>query len=285
MARAIKQYNKAPRTAVRGRTESPHTRRTADVQKEVIIRNRQANAGDALEQNLRRQKEKLNEQVYQDPTIPFTQKPKPEDDPEFGVQKRINKNLGLNQLAKPLQLKTKFYWRLKLKQWFRVVFVMIKLLREVRRKREHNREGIIMDFERKFKLFREKTSVWATDVCRDSIKNIILDCEGSLHYNTNHNPRYVDKTEKEYRINYIKTIIEDILEDLMQGTTHEHLDTDHLIFFYNFTEDGAYMSNNFLTQYEMNRVLLDHQGGLIGQDDTKKKMLLGMFILGKLFVP
>ena len=43
-----------------------------------------------------------------------------------------------------------------------------------------------------------------------------------------------------------------MLEDLMQATTHDLLETDHLIYFFNFTEDGAYMSNNFLTQFEMN---------------------------------
>ena len=31
--------------------------------------------------------------------------------------------------------------------------------------------------------------------------------------------------------------------------------------------------------------MLDHQGALVGQDDAKKKMMIGMFILAKLFVP
>ena len=54
---------------------------------------------------------------------------------------------------------------------------------------------------------------------------------------------------------------------------------------FNFIEDGAYMANNFLTRFELNRLELDSNGALTGQNTPRKKMLLGMFIIGKIFLP
>jgi hypothetical protein len=63
------------------------------------------------------------------------------------------------------------------------------------------------------------------------------------------------------------------------------LENNHLVFFFNFTENGAYMPNNFLTKFELDRITLDVSGALSGQTDYKRKMLLGMFIIGKIFLP
>ena len=81
-------------------------------------------------------------------------------------------------------------------------------------KRKQDREIILKDFTKNFKLYREQTSVWAVDAAKKPIKTIITEIDHSLHYNTFQNPNYVDTEDQEYRINQLKTLVEDIIIDI-----------------------------------------------------------------------
>ena len=98
-------------------------------------------------------------------------------------------------------------------------------------------------------------------------------------------PKFIDYEEKEHRMGLVKSVCEDIIIDLDEKTREGYLEADHLTFFFNFTQSGAFMPNNFLTKFELDRIVLDQNGALTEMTDVRKKMVLGMFILGKIFVP
>ncbi len=147
------------------------------------------------------------------------------------------------------------------------------------------RDKVLKNFTKNFKLYREATSVWAVESTKIPIEKIILNQDGSLHFNSYLNPKYINDEERDYRLDIIKSVCEDIIIDLDEKTRKEYLEPDHLVFFFNFTENGAFISNNFLTKFELDRVFLDQSGSLIGMTDSRKKLILGMFILGKIYVP
>lgn len=157
-------------------------------------------------------------------------------------------------------MQTPYRWRLKLKQWFWVVFVLLKLLRTVWVTKRFNRDSHLEEFTKNFKLYREATAVWAVDSVKEVLEKIVKDVEGSLHYNTLQNPQYVDQEETEFWMSTVKSFVEDILIDLDEHTWMGYLTPENLIFFYNFIEEQAHVPDNLLTKYELDWLTLDATG-------------------------
>lgn len=225
--------------------------------------------------------------MFQTPIVPFTQMQeiKSTENPNFMNLKREFKNKAISNIRNPSKMQTPYWWRLKLKQYFRVVFVLLKLLRSVRVQKRYNWDTHLEEFTKNFKLYREATAVWAVESIKGVIEKVILDVDGSLHFNTLLNPQYLDQEETEFWMGAVKSFVEDILIDLDEHTWLGLITPETLIFFYNFIEEQAHVPDNLLTKFELDWVTLDATGQLVNQSDAKKKMLLGLFIVGKLVVP
>lgn len=187
--------------------------------------------------------------------------------PKFMTEKRENKNVALFNIGRPDKRRTVKKGLLRVKQRFRVVFVFLKLLREVREKRQAERDNDLNDFTKNFKIYREATSVWAVNATKRTIDKLISDVDGSLHYNSHLHSKFVDFDEKEHRISLVKSLAEDIIIDLDEETRHSKINPDILIFFSNFIEPNSHIPNNFFTKFELDRVVIDSAGMLSNVSD------------------
>jgi hypothetical protein len=57
-----------------------------------------------------------------------------------------------------------------------------------------------------------------------------------------------------------------------------------IIFLGSLTSHKAFIPDNFLTIFELNRLQTDPYGALLNPDDEQVKMILGFYIIGKILI-
>lgn len=57
-----------------------------------------------------------------------------------------------------------------------------------------------------------------------------------------------------------------------------------LVFIQNLCKEGAYIPNNFLTPYELNRIDVNNYGAIISLDDNQLNMISSVYLYSKLLI-
>lgn len=81
-----------------------------------------------------------------------------------------------------------------------------------------------------------------------------------------------------------KVRVDSVVDNLLKYTTPSEIPYPLIMFLDQMTSHDAYIANNFLTKFELDRIKLGKYGQLQEPTDEIKEMLIGFFLLGKIFV-
>ena len=78
--------------------------------------------------------------------------------------------------------------------------------------------------------------------------------------------------------------IKGILTDLTASTNVDQMPIPLIIFINNLCQSKSYVPNNFLTNYQLNRIDTDNYGAIISLDALQLKMISSIYIFAKVLL-
>ena len=80
----------------------------------------------------------------------------------------------------------------------------------------------------------------------------------------------------------LKVRVKGILTSILENTDLKIVPIPFIVFLGNMIHHKTFMPDNFLTEFELNRLQLDDYGALFHPDEDQSKMILGFYIMGKI---
>jgi len=90
--------------------------------------------------------------------------------------------------------------------------------------------------------------------------------------------------QNQQRIMKFQVRVRGILQGILDQLNPKNFPPPLTKFLASFTEEGSFMPNDFLTDYEISRLELDSYGSLTHMNLQREQMLLGFFLLSKVLV-
>ncbi|CAI2363281.1 unnamed protein product [Moneuplotes crassus] len=147
-------------------------------------------------------------------------------------------------------------------------------------KKHHSQFNFESDWPKSKKL----TLAWIAKSLFSPIELILLNKTQSLNFNMDKADNTLTRTGQTRIMYKIKTYIDKILFAIVENTRKHLMGTVLLKYFKEVTTEGLYVASQIFTDFELARVKISKSRELCEVKEWQKKMILAMFIIGKIFV-
>jgi hypothetical protein len=159
----------------------------------------------------------------------------------------------------------------------RSVYEFIHLLHMLRGKEVGKRKDQIDNFKDSLSIYLDVAKGWLVKCSKVPFTSILQDQKMSMDFISATSTSTVDSC---FRRAKVRT--EAVIDNLIKSANSTNLPYSLLLFLKELTTEKTYIPNNFLTLFEIHRVVLNKYGALQVPTYQVKQLLIAFFLLGKI---
>ncbi|CDW85260.1 UNKNOWN [Stylonychia lemnae] len=201
-------------------------------------------------------------------------------------EQRQKKNKELKDKYKNLiQQSEQITLRKASKRYFRAIVRTIintlRLYRESIKNKLRLREQTVKDMDDAIKLYNDVAKGWLMKSIKKPLISILQDPNQSFDFSE----KGIDDETSLNRLMKLKVRAKGIIQSIAENTDIKNMPLPLIIFINSLTKAKNFVPQDFLTEYELNRLNTDSYGAITQQlSEDQIKMVGGIYLLGKILI-